>query len=327
MAEVQVAPATSVSSRALGALAYVIALTTWITVAGLPKQSLLAVAWIWLATIAWNVRAPLRRHLDFARDWGPAVAVLIVYLYSRGLADELGIVAVHERGAARTDAWLFGGTLPTEYLQGKLCGVPCERTMSPHWYDVVLTTVYYSHFFVALSIAGVLWVRNRTAWRGYLRRYLSLNMLGLFVYITFPMAPPWMAAQDGVVSSDVARITGRGWYDLDAGGTFHERFSAVGNPVAAMPSLHAGIAIFVAAYGIGHLRSRSRWLLVLYPAAMSFMLVYYAEHYVIDVVAGAVAVAVVMTGWARWEGRSRAREPDLGAADPIPVGALRSGDP
>ena len=305
MAEVHVAPATPVPSRVLGALAYVVALTTWITVAGLPKQSVLAVTWIWLATVAWNVRAPLRSHLDFARDWGPALAVLVVYLYSRGLADELGMVEVHVRGAAQTDAWLFGGTLPTEYLQGKLCGVPCERTMAPRWYDVGLTTVYYSHFFVALGVAGVLWSRNRPAWRGYMRRYLSLNMLGLLIYITFPMAPPWMAAQDGVVSSDVARITGRGWFDLDAGGSFHERFSAVGNPVAAMPSLHAAIAMFVAAYGIVHLRRRSRWLLVLYPVAMSFMLVYYAEHYVIDVVAGLVVVVVVMSGWAWWDRRSR----------------------
>ena len=53
-----------------------------------------------------------------------------------------------------------------------------------------------------------------------------------------------------------------------------------------MPSLHAALAIFVAWYGIRRLRTGLRWLLLLYPLAMSFMLVYYAEHYVVDIVAG-----------------------------------------
>ena len=59
-----------------------------------------------------------------------------------------------------------------------------------------------------------------------------------------------------------------------------------------MPSLHAGLSILVATYLITRLRSPWRWLMVLYPVAMSFMLVYYAEHYVIDIIAGGVCVAV-----------------------------------
>jgi hypothetical protein len=200
---------------------------------------------------------------------------------------------------------MFGGTLPTEYLQAKLCGVPCEQTMSPNWYDVVLTTVYFSHFVVALTTAAVLWLRDRGAWLGFMRRYLSLNILALVVYISYPMAPPWMAAQDGFLSTDIARITGRGWFDLREGGSVHQRLAGIGNPVAAMPSLHAGISLFVAIYGITRLRRRWRWLLLLYPTAMSFMLVYYAEHYVIDILAGFAACGVVLWGCAAWE-RSRA---------------------
>jgi hypothetical protein len=90
----------------------------------------------------------------------------------------------------------------------------------------------------------------------------------------------------------------------------HQQISAVGNQVAAMPSLHAGLAIFVACWGILRLGSAWRWLLLLYPGAMTFMLVYYAEHYVLDVLAGYAIVAVVMLGWGWWErqGRSRPRQ-------------------
>jgi hypothetical protein len=54
-------------------------------------------------------------------------------------------------------------------------------------------------------------------------------------------------------------------------------------------------------YGASRLRSRWRWLFLLYPLAMSFMLVYYAEHYVIDIVAGYAAAGLVLCGWKVWE--------------------------
>ena len=115
------------------------------------------------------------------------------------------------------------------------------------------------------------------------------------------MAPPWMASRDGYLTDGISRITGRGWWEFGRGGSGggggHQSFSAVGNQVAAMPSLHAGISILVAVWAITRLRSSWRWLMVLYPAAMSFMLVYYAEHYVVDIIAGGICVAIVLVGW------------------------------
>ena len=292
--------------RVASMLTYVVALTWWVRAMGIPKQALPAFGWIWLATIAWNILAPWRAHLEFLRDWSIPLAVLTVYLYSRGIADDLGFVSVHVTAPIKVDRWLFGGTLPTEYLQARLCGNPCDRTSPRHWYDVVLTTVYYSHFVVALTIAAVLWLRDRRAWLWFMRRYLALSILALVVYITYPMAPPWLAAQQGAISDQVARITGRGWYDLKAG-DFHAKLSAVGNPVAAMPSLHAAVSLFVALYGVSRLRSRWRWLLLLYPLTMAFTLVYYAEHYVVDILAGYVVAGLVLWGCARWE-HSRAQD-------------------
>jgi hypothetical protein len=297
---------TTRPARVAGMLLYAVALLAWVAVAGLPKSTFLAFTWIWLATIAWNNQAPWRAHLAFPRDWWLPLAVLTAYLYSRGMADDLGFVSVHVTEPIEVDRAIFGGTLPTVYLQAQLCGVPCERSMPPEWYDVILTTVYYTHFFVAPVAAAVLWTRNRPAWVGFMRRYLSLNILALLVFIAYPMAPPWLAAEDGLITADIARITGRGWYDLSDVG-FHRRLSALGNPVAAMPSLHAGIALFVAVYGMSRLRSRWRWLLLLYPLTMSFMLVYYAEHYVIDIVAGYAAAGLVLWACAVWERRRPAR--------------------
>ena len=51
------------------------------------------------------------------------------------------------------------------------------------------------------------------------------------------------------------------------------------------------------------LRSRWRWALLLYPLTMSFALVYYAEHYVVDIVAGYAAAALVLLACTWWERR------------------------
>jgi membrane-associated phospholipid phosphatase len=102
----------------------------------------------------------------------------------------------------------------------------------------------------------------------------------------------------------VTRITGRGWSEIGL-----ERvdvlLQGVGNPVAAMPSLHAGMSILIATYGVHRLRSRWRWLLVVYPVSMSTALVYYAEHYVVDILAGALLAWLVLAASSAWECRQR----------------------
>ena len=308
--------ATSRPARIVGVSVYVAALVLWSLLLGLPKQTLTAFLWIWLAIVAWNIGRPWRTHLAFPRDWWPSLVILTIYMYSRGITDELGIASVHVIEPINVDRWMFGGTLPTEFLQAKLCGVPCVRTMMPRWYDVVLTSVYYSYFFVALVLASVLWVVRREAWMSFMRRYLSLCAVALVVYITYPMAPPWMAVQRGLISSNVDRITGRGWFDLGEVGV-HQQLSAFTNPVAAMPSLHAATALLVAVFGITQLRRWWRWLLLVYPVAMGFALVYDAEHYVIDVLMGYLCAAAVTTGSTAWERRQVRAEhgPSLARTD------------
>ena len=296
--------------RILGALGFVVALAAYIYAFGLPKQSVEVVVWIWLGTVAWDVRRPAGEHLVFLRDWWPPFVVLLLYLYSRGISDDLAIFDVHVTEPIKADEWLFGGHLPTQYLQAHLCGVPCERSSPPAWYDVALTTVYYSHFFAAIGIAGYLWKRNRPDWVRYMRRYLSVISIGVVCYVVYPMAPPWMASRDGYITDDISRITGRGWFDLgssDGHATAQQHISAVGNQVAAMPSLHVALSVLVAWWVISRLRGGWRWLMLLYPLAMAFMLVYYGEHYVVDGIAGALLVAVVMVGWGAIERRSAGR--------------------
>ena len=103
------------------------------------------------------------------------------------------------------------------------------------------------------------------------------------------MAPPWMAARDGYLD-EVHRITSRGWSEIDLHRQTMVMFG-MGNKVAAMPSLHAGIAFLVAFWFIPRLRTPWRWLVLPYPLTMSLALAYFAEHYVVDAIAGALVAA------------------------------------
>jgi membrane-associated phospholipid phosphatase len=294
---------------------YAVLLAAWTWAFGMPNDTIQIVLWLWLGTVAWNIEAAPSHRLRFARDWWPPVLALVVYFYSRGLADELrGTVSVTM--PIDVDRGMFGGELPTLTLQQALCGNPCDPASDPRWYDLLLTTVYASHFVTGLTVAAVLWVRHRGEFQRWMRRLLAISYGALAIYVLYPMAPPWWAAKYGHVTEDLPRITGRGWEDIGI-----ERLNlllgGVGNKVAAMPSLHAGIAFLVAAYAVWRLSSPWRWLLLAYPLAMGVALVYYAEHYVIDVVAGFALAMVVLVGCAWWD---RVRPPRVASAVAAPVG-------
>jgi membrane-associated phospholipid phosphatase len=301
--ELTTPPTTSRPARVRAMTAYAALLLAWSWFVGIPNDPIGVCLWIWLGTIAWDVEAPRGTHLDFLRDWWRPVLLMVVYWLGRGLADGIGL-PVHDSMPVDFDEWVGGGTAPTVALQHSWCGDPCGKTLSPHWWDVLFTTVYASHFLTALTLAGVLWVRNRREWARWMRRYVTLLFAGLAIYVAYPMAPPWMASRDGYLP-EVNRITGRGWSEIDLHRQTMVMFG-MGNKVAAMPSLHAGIAFLVAFYAIWRLASRWRWLLLLYPVAMSVALVYFAEHYVVDVLAGGVLALLVMVGCRRWERRRAA---------------------
>jgi hypothetical protein len=322
---VSVTESTRLPWRWIAVGGYAIVVVIWVIWVDLPTNPLTIFGWLWLLTIAWNVEAPPRQHLAFVRDWWPALALLMGYMYSRGLADNLG-APLHVTSAIRFDEWLLGGTLPTAALQDAWCGDPCTWGSSGAWYDTVFATVYYSHFFVGLGVAVALWLRNSDSWLPYMRRYIGVNLVGLVGYIAYPLAPPWWASEAGYLDEPVERITSRGW---DAVGLQSARYELgrdmlLGNPVAAMPSLHTAVATLVALWGITRLRHPARWLLLAYPAMMGLTLVYTAEHYVIDVLAGYVTAGVAMlaaSAWERWRAARRQERENAqpAAARPTPT--------
>lgn len=285
------APASHVS-RVLR-LVLLVALATgfgllWVA-RGLPSDQLQIFAWLFAVEICWNITRPPAVHLWFLRDWAPFMLALLAYQYSAGFADDLG-VPVHITGTIDADRLLFAGTVPTLWLQHHL-----YRPGHVHWYDVIAAFVYFSHFVASLTVAVVLWLRRRSLWVCYVRRLLTLSLLGLIGYVVYPSAPPWWAAEHGYLPH-VSRITTIGWdlLGLRVAPQLFEHGQAQGNQLAAIPSLHAAFAALIAVFFWRRVRRPWRLLLATYPLAMAVVLVYCGEHYVVDILTGWAALAVAL---------------------------------
>jgi len=287
---------------------FAVAFGSIVAIKGVPADLLSIFSWLWILSVCWNVEAPPRAHLAFPRDWTIPLVFLLLYFYSREIADNLGIPVEYHFPIA-IDEWLGGGTTPSALLQHTLCGDPCDPTGSPSWYDRIFILVWMSHFVVGLSMAVVYWLRNRAEWVAWMRRYLTACFVGLFVYIMVPTAPPWMATRDGQLGDAVVRIGARAWVGPKPEGVGNgaDPSSWAGNDVAAMPSLHTAIAVLVALYAIQRFRTSWRWASVLYPLAMGLTLVYFGEQYVADLLAGALLAIAVHAMNTSWEARRRAR--------------------
>jgi len=315
-------PGRRSGQRAVALSVYGAAFLAWWLLVGLPTDPVVAFFWLWGATVAWGCDRPWRSHLAFARDWVPIVVLLVAYDISRGIADNLQPPHVTEMITG--DRLLFGGEVPTLWLQ--------EHLYDPdriHWWDVLASWVYFSHFVASLTTAVVLWLHSRALWAAFMRRWFALTALGLATYFAYPAAPPWWAAREGYLEP-VLRVSSRGWeaIGLQSAGKLLNYGQALSNPVAAMPSLHSAFALLVVAFFFSRVGRRWVLLLLAYPAAMTFTLVYTGEHYVVDVLLGwayvGLSFALVGAGERWWRrrgvpGPESARLDDLAPAAGAPA--------
>src|SRR3954452_16554084 len=275
---------------------YFAAMGAWSAEYGIPAQRELVVLWICGALACGSVGRHPREILQLILDWLPLVVVLSAYDFSRGAADSFGI-GVHVHPMLDVDRFVFFGQTPTEWLQARLDGPGAG------WWDVAFTLTYTSYFIVPFAVAGCLWIRDRLAFRRFTKRFVSLAIAGLATYIAFPAAPPWMAAESGLLEG-VHRTTSDGWQVIGGGtaGLFSEGQASV-NLVAAVPSLHSAFTALVAMFLWTRVRPGMRPLLLLYPLAMGLTLMATGEHYFFDVLLGWLYAGAVMGAWGWWERR------------------------
>lgn len=221
-----------------------------------------------------------------------AKGLLVAYFVALGFftqlrdaADETGI-ATASQYVVDWELWLFGGAAPSAWLQSRIGGLGAE----PGGIAYLSAFVHWLWFvFPHATVVGLYLFARRMASR-VIPIVAGTFYLGLVIYFLLPTAPPWMAAEQGLLGGVVRgmdvvgpAILGSGLYD----GAFEAL--AEPNPSAAMPSLHFAASFVIVLVG---LLIHSRFLTALalvYSAALAFALMYLGEHYFVDIAAGAGA--------------------------------------
>ena len=288
---------TAAQVRQVGLVAYFMVFFWSIFANGIPVDRIAVLLWMLAAFLIASIGRTRVEATQMVRDWLVLVAVYMAYDYSRGTADQWGI-GVNYTLLRDIDRFLFFGNDPGVWMQ-KTFLRPDVR-----WYDVGGAIVYMMHFVLPVVPLAFLRVRQRTEWLSYVRRFSLTLGIAVSVFIMFPAAPPWMAAEKGYFPP-IQRITGRGWWELNLKTVSRtlDRGAAILNAVAAMPSLHAGLSLLAVMWFTRNTRTWVRIASLSYPIAMSAALVYFGEHYVIDCLIG---FAVVITAWKlvdAWEAR------------------------
>jgi hypothetical protein len=160
-----------------------------------------------------------------------------------------------------------------------------DRWLAGHHTLGLVVSDYYdnAHFIVTLALLGYLWWRRADIYRPLRNCLVLVNLLGFLVFWLYPVAPPRMLPG----FTDVVASTG-------AIGSWHTgALASHANELAAMPSLHiawAGWCTIV----LWQLSARRavRVLAVAYPLMTTFAVLATGNHFVLDVVAGVLVLAL-----------------------------------
>ncbi len=241
----------------------------------------------------------------FMRDWVPVLVGLLAYAATVAAVPSFGL-DVHYSPQIDADRVLGLGTLPTTWLQEHLYH---GRTGPLEIFSVAM---YVSHFIAPLLLAFAIWAfwKNR-GFSDLLFGLLAVSILANITFLLAPTAPPWLAAEHGLIP-EVQPIIKNALFDLDLNALALRKGDASSyNVVAAVPSLHVAWPVICLLVIRKHRLPRG---LFAAQAALTigvvFAIVYTGEHYLVDAIIGAL---YALAAWwlVQWAvgARGRARAP------------------
>jgi hypothetical protein len=173
-------------------------------------------------------------------------------------------------------------------------GLDPERALD-HWlaHHNVLAFVasnFYDNaiFAITFGFAILVWWRRPDLYRPLRNDLVLANLLAFLVFWAWPVAPPRMLP--GYV--DVVKTAG-------GLGAWHDTLIKHADQLAAMPSMHLGYAVWCSIVAWRMARSHGRKVAAIifgvgYPALTAVVVMATGNHYLMDVVAGAVTTFVAV---------------------------------
>jgi hypothetical protein len=240
------------------------------------------------------------RGRRFMLDFVPFVLLIVLYEECRGLA-HIVRPDPYYTPHLELEKLIFFGHNPPNVLQdwwweGRL-----------RWYDHALSAINRIHFIVPPTLAFALWLKRRALFYRFAATLLLLPYAGALTFALYPAAPPWAAANEGLIpfiASPAGVQASESPLPTDGGPLYH---LVDGNPYAAIPSLHGGYSFLVFIF-LASLIWNTRWrrwaaVAAIYPIVQGISAVYTGNHYVVDLWIGwayaAAALLAVRWFWRR----------------------------
>jgi membrane-associated phospholipid phosphatase len=260
--------------------------------------------------ICLHARGRRGRGLDFLRHFYPVVLYTPFYRET-GMLNQMFIVDYQDPWFIRLEEHLFGFQPSLRFMESLPCWPVSE----------VFYASYFSYYIMIAGIGLALFLRNR----GQFFHYVAVNSFVFYVcyltYIALPVMGPrvFFREIDGYsLPADVQTLVGSPSFPpvVQRGVFFHIMAFIYHNfegPGAAFPSSHVAIALCTLAFSYRYLR-RIRFLHTAIVILLCVSTIYCRYHYVVDVLGGALAGALLVPlgDWLYERLAPRAR-PDLSA--------------
>jgi membrane-associated phospholipid phosphatase len=200
--------------------------------------------------------------------------------------------------------WLAGGEVPAHAGRAWLA----SQMGMVHWAFISwgLQLVYLSHIVAVPMLIFWLWRRGqsdekaRIRFNRHIRAFTILNFCAILIYLLLPVAPPWWVTLNGMAQPTnelVAQVRLSAAID---GKLVQGLIKNAAQWFAAVPSVHGAYPVLLFLLAV---RDRSRLVVAgfaLYAAAMWAATVMLNQHYIIDLIIGAI---LALVAWAFVRGK------------------------
>lgn len=143
------------------------------------------------------------------------LVLLVIYNHSPGYADDG--VQPHVTAMVHADekmvGWLTGERSQTVWLQRYL------YKPHTHWYDIIVSLLYFSHFIATPSVAAVWYVRHRPSRRHFVTLWFTPSALGVMNLLRLPCGTTAVGGGARLPAAKYSTAPPRGWCSV---GTVHE---------------------------------------------------------------------------------------------------------
>lgn len=238
------------------------------------------------------------RGRNFVVGWAPLFLFWFAYdrlrLVQPFLLDRVA-VAIPYAAERALFGWLGGGEAPANAAHAWLAAH--SGTWAASGIVGLSEALYVSHIVVYPALFLLWWwrglasARDRERFERNVRAFTVLNLIGLTCYVLLPAAPPWWITLYGTARPTAALVAGANLGAAMDGEIIRRTIATAPQWFAAIPSLHGGYPVLLF---LANRRTLSRGALAavaLYGAGIWAATVLLNQHYIVDLIAGALAAA------------------------------------